>query len=45
MVEGKEFDVTTLAKLLMDKYGIDEDLAKNDANSIAEKWSEIGLVE
>ena len=45
MVEGKEFDVMTLAGLLMDKYGIDNDLAMRDAQSIADKWSQIGLVE
>lgn len=43
-VEGKEFDVETLAALLIDEYGIDEDLAARDAKAIAEKWTEAGLI-
>ena len=44
-IEGKEFDVETLKSLLMDEYGIDAQLAKKDAESIAKQWSEAGLVE
>lgn len=43
-VEGKEFDVQTLANLLVDKYGIDQDTALTDAKAIANKWIEIGVV-
>lgn len=43
-VEGKEFDVQTLANLLVDKYGIDQDTALTDAKAIADKWIEIGVV-
>ena len=43
-VEGKEFEVETLAELLIGEYGIDEALAANDAKAIAQKWIEIGLV-
>ena len=43
-VEGKEFDVETLAGLLVSEYGIDEALAAADAKAIAERWVEIGLV-
>lgn len=43
-VEGKEFDVQTLANLLVDKYGIDQDTALIDAKAIANKWIEIGVV-
>lgn len=42
-VEGKEFEVETLAELLVSEYGIDEELASKDAESIAAKWVEIGL--
>ena len=42
-VEGKEFEVHTLADLLMEEYGIDEELATKDAEAIATKWVEIGL--
>ena len=42
---GKEFDATMLASLLVEKYGIDEELARKDAEAIASKWVEIGLAE
>lgn len=44
-VEGKEFDAAILAGLLVEKYGIDQDLASKDAAAIAAKWIEIGLAE
>lgn len=43
-VENKEFDVHTLANLLVDKYGINQDTALTDAKAIANKWIEIGVV-
>lgn len=43
-VEDKEFDVQTLANLLVDKYGINQDTALTDAKAIANKWIEIGVV-
>ena len=42
---GKEFDAAMLASLLVEKYGIDEELARKDAEAIAYKWVEIGLAE
>ncbi len=44
-VEGEEFDVRKLADLLVEKYGIDDELASADAASISKQWQEIGLVE
>ena len=44
-VEGKEFEVETLASLLVEKYGIDEELAMKDAAALATQWKETGLVE
>lgn len=44
-VAGKEFDINTLADLLIERYSIDEALAKKDAEAIASKWVEIGLAE
>lgn len=44
-VAGKEFDIDTLADLLIERYSIDEALAKKDAKAIASKWVEIGLAE
>lgn len=43
-VEGKDFDAASLASLLVEKYGIGEELAAKDAAAILEKWIEIGLV-
>lgn len=44
-VDGKEFDVETLASLLVERYGIDQELAVKDAETISSRWKEIGLVE
>ena len=44
-IEGKDFDISTLATLLMEKYGIDSVTASKDAEAIAKKWIEIGVVE
>lgn len=44
-VEGKDFDAETLAGLLVEKYGIDMELARKDAEAVMSKWIEIGLVE
>ena len=43
-VEGKEFDVETLKDLLVSKYGIDAQLAQSDAEAIANKWINAGIV-
>ncbi|MBQ8033522.1 MAG: PqqD family protein [Bacteroidales bacterium] len=43
-VEGKEFDIDTLANLLVEEYGISSELAQKDAAHIAEKWVEVGIV-
>ena len=43
-VEGKEFDVETLKDLLVSEYGIDAQLAEKDAEAIANKWVEAGIV-
>lgn len=44
-VEDREFDIDTLASLLMGRYGIDRELAERDAAAIADKWKETGLVQ
>lgn len=43
-VEGKDFDVQTLADLLVGEYEIDSDVALSDAGKILDKWVEIGVV-
>ena len=44
-VQGKEFDADALAALLLDKYEVQEDVAKKDAAAIAAKWLELGVAE
>lgn len=44
-VEGKDFEVETLASLLIERYGIDRELAMKDAAALATQWKETGLVE
>ena len=44
-VEGKEFDDTKLADLLVEEYGIDRELAEKDSKAIAAQWLDAGLVE
>ncbi len=44
-VEGKDFSVEDLKKLLLDEYEVDEQTASKDAAAIAAKWAEIGLTE
>lgn len=44
-VQGKEFDADALAALLLDKYEVQEDMAKKDAAAIAAKWLELGVAE
>lgn len=43
-VEGKEFDASVLAELLIKEYGIDEELAMKDSQALLAQWVEIGLV-
>ena len=43
--EGKDFTVEDLAALLVDRYGIDMELALKDSANIASKWVEAGIVE
>ena len=43
-VEGKDFTVEDLTKLLTDKYEVEEERAAADAAAIAAKWIEAGIV-
>lgn len=43
-LEGKEFDCSTVADLLVSQYEIDRETAEKDAAAITEKWIEIGLI-
>lgn len=44
-IEGKEFDEQTLAALLVQKYGIDENTALADARELADSWETAGIIE
>lgn len=44
-IQGKEFTVNDLAQLLVDKYGIDMDLALKDSASIADAWVNAGIAQ
>ena len=43
-VEGKDFTVEDLTKLLTDQYEVSEDQASADAAALAAKWIEAGIV-
>ena len=44
-LDGKEFTVEDIASLLVEKYGIPMERAKNDAAAIAETWKEQGVLD
>ncbi len=43
-VEGKDFTVEDLTKLLTDNYEVDEERAAADAAALARKWIDAGIV-
>ena len=43
-VEGKNFDVETLAQLLLDEYEVSEDIAREDAQATIDDWKELGII-
>jgi hypothetical protein len=44
-IEGKEFDVNTVARLLAEHYGIDDEVAQSDATRWLDRLAECGLLE
>ena len=44
-IEGKEFDVVSVANLLAEHYGIDDEVAQRDAARWVDRLAECGLVE
>jgi len=44
-VEGKTFDADELARLLLEKYDVSEEVAKKDAEALIKTWVEAGIVE
>ena len=44
-VEGKEFSVEDMAKLLVEEYQIDMELAMKDSENLCKSWVDAGIVE
>lgn len=44
-IEGKEFNVNTIAELLAEQYGIDDQVATIDAQRWVDKLIDCGLIE
>ena len=44
-VAGKDFTVESMAKMLVDEYGIDIELALKDSASLSKAWIEAGIAE
>ena len=43
-VEGKDFSVDDLVALLLDRYEVEEEVARRDAQALATAWMEAGVV-
>lgn len=44
-VEGIEFEISDLVKLLVDRYHIDYQCALQDAETLVNQWINLGIVE
>ena len=44
-LQGKDFTTEEMAELLIQRYGIDKQLAMTDAENLMASWKEIGLAE
>ncbi len=44
-VEGKDFDASVLAQLLVDEYGIERELAEKDVVPLLEAWTKAGIID
>ncbi len=44
-VEGKDFELATLADLLVEAYGISKEQAEHDADVVLDDWKRIGITE
>lgn len=45
IAEREEFTVEDMVTLLLNEYEVEEDIALEDCNLIAERWKEMGLIE
>ena len=44
-VVGKEFTAEGMAQLLIDRYGIDKELASKDSEALCQAWINAGIAE
>lgn len=44
-VEGKEFTIDTIVKLLLEIYDVDEETAKADSLAVIRQWADAGIIE
>ncbi len=44
-LQGKEFTTEDMAQLLVEKYGIDKDLAEKDAANLCDAWKNTGILD
>ena len=44
VVEGKDFYADTLAQLLVDEYGIDNETAQKDVMPLLQTWKEASII-
>lgn len=44
-VEGKEFDSTTLADLLVEEYDVTREVAEKDVASLIQTWRAAGVID
>lgn len=43
-IEDKDFDVDTLAGLLMEEYGIEREVANKDVSALLQAWREANII-
>lgn len=43
-VDGKDFDASTLVKLLVEEYGISNDQAEKDVVPLLQSWKNAGVI-
>ena len=44
-VNGSEFSVADVVKILIENYEVDEEVARKDAEALMAQWQDIGLIE
>ena len=45
LVDGKDFTVEEMARLLTEQYEVEEDVALEDAKELANQWFKCGIIE